>query len=297
MKKPLVSIIINCFNGEKFLSKTLQSVLNQKFKDFEVIFLDNCSTDKSAKIYKNIKDERFKYFKTKKKLRLYEARNFALKKIKGKYISFLDTDDWWDNEYLSSREKFFLSSKEYGFSFSNCYHYFENTKKFEIFYNGTLPSGFILDKLLKYYFVKLSSIVLKRELIKNFKFNISYNIIGDYDFILRVSKKFKGMGFQNKFVNIRFHKDNYTHNNRKMFYYEYKDWFKNQDFKNKIFFKNKYLLLKKLEYLRLIYLLTDKKSLRLLFDILKFSPLHLKLKLLFIYFLPRLVIRLKYKYF
>ena len=67
MKKPLVSIIINCFNGEKFLSKTLQSVLNQKFRDFEVIFLDNCSTDKSAKIYKNIKDERFKYFKTKRK--------------------------------------------------------------------------------------------------------------------------------------------------------------------------------------------------------------------------------------
>ena len=68
MKTKLVSIIINCFNGEKFLSKTLQSVLHQTYKNFEVIFVDNCSTDESAKIFKRIKDKRFKYFKTKKKL-------------------------------------------------------------------------------------------------------------------------------------------------------------------------------------------------------------------------------------
>ena len=71
---------------------------------------------------------------------------------------------------------------------------------------------------------------------------------------------------------------------------------KTRTLKIKYFLKNKSFLSQKLEYLRLIYLLTDKKSLRLLFDILKFAPLHLKLKLLFIYFLPRLVIRLKYKY-
>ena len=68
MKNKLVSIIINCFNGENFLSKTLESVLDQTYKNFEVIFVDNCSTDKSAEIYKKIKDKRFKYFKTKKKL-------------------------------------------------------------------------------------------------------------------------------------------------------------------------------------------------------------------------------------
>ena len=52
MKNKLVSIIINCFNGEKFLSKTLQSVLDQTYKNFEVIFVDNCSTDKSKAIFK-----------------------------------------------------------------------------------------------------------------------------------------------------------------------------------------------------------------------------------------------------
>tara|TARA_B100001057_G_scaffold367642_1_gene371023 strand:+ start:2753 stop:3646 length:894 start_codon:yes stop_codon:yes gene_type:complete len=296
MKTKLVSIIINCFNGEKFLSKTLQSVLDQTYKNFEVIFVDNCSTDESAKIFKKIKDKRFKYFKTKKKIKLYEARNFALKKIKGKFVSFLDADDWWDKNFLSSRNLFFLSSSEYGFSFSNCYHYYENKKKFEVFYKGKLPSGLILDNLLKYYFIKISSTIIKRNIIKNYKFNSYYNIIGDYDLIIRISKKFKGMGFQNKFVNIRIHKDNFTHNNRKMFYYEYKNWTKNQNFNNKIFIKNKFKLLQKLEYLRLIYLLLYKKNFKLINDIIRFPNINLKLKLLVIYFLPKLILKLKYKY-
>ncbi len=296
MKNKLVSIIINCFNGEKFLSKTLQSVLDQTYKNFEVIFVDNCSTDKSGEIFKKIKDKRFKYFKTKKKIKLYEARNFALKKVKGKFVSFLDSDDWWDKDFLSSRILFFSSSSEYGFSFSNCYHYYENKKKFEVFYKGKLPSGSILDNLLKYYFIKNSSIIIKSNLIKNFKFNPHYNIIGDYDLMIRISKKFKGMGFQNKFVNIRLHKDNFTHNNRKMFYYEYKDWIKNQNFNNKIFKRNKFKLLQKLEYLKLIHLLLYKKNLKLLKDIMRFPSINFKLKLLVIYFLPKLIFKLKYKY-
>ena len=61
--KNLVSIIVNCFNGEKYLSKALNSLLNQKYKNFEVIFIDNCSTDSSSKIFKSIKDKRFNYYK------------------------------------------------------------------------------------------------------------------------------------------------------------------------------------------------------------------------------------------
>ena len=94
MKRKLVSIIINCFNGEKYLQQTLNSILNQKYKKFEVIFIDNCSTDSSPKIYKKIKDKRFKYFKTPQKLKLYASRNFAIKRAKGDFVAFLDADDW-----------------------------------------------------------------------------------------------------------------------------------------------------------------------------------------------------------
>ena len=57
MKKNLVSIIVNCFNGENYLLKTLNSILIQKYQNFEVIFVDNCSTDSTSKIFKSIIDK------------------------------------------------------------------------------------------------------------------------------------------------------------------------------------------------------------------------------------------------
>ena len=54
MTKKLISIIINCFNGEKYLKKNLNSILKQKYQKYEVIFVDNCSTDSSSKIYKQV---------------------------------------------------------------------------------------------------------------------------------------------------------------------------------------------------------------------------------------------------
>ena len=59
MQKKLVSIIINCYNGEKYLFQTLKAILSQTYKEYEVIFIDNCSEDSSAKIFKKIKDVRF----------------------------------------------------------------------------------------------------------------------------------------------------------------------------------------------------------------------------------------------
>ena len=103
MKK--ISVIVNCFNGEKYLDKCLQSIINQKYKNFEIIFFDNCSTDNSINIVKNFKDNRIKLFSSQTKLNLYQARNEAIKNASGELIAFLDVDDWWDKNYLNSREK------------------------------------------------------------------------------------------------------------------------------------------------------------------------------------------------
>ncbi len=297
MKKNLVSIVVNCFNGEKFLSQTLDSILIQKYKNFEVIFVDNCSTDATSKIFKKVNDKRFKYFKTKKKINLYKARNYALKKCNGEFIAFLDADDWWDKNFLSSRKSFFKSSNAYGFSYSNCYHYYEKSKKLKIFSKNKIPTGFILDKLLKFYFVKLSTIIIKNKIIKSYKFNPKYNIIGDYESIIRISEKYKGMGYQNKLTYIRIHQDNYTHNNRKAFYKEFKHWVNNQDYKKTYFKKNKLKIFERLEYLRIIYLLLNKKTVSLIFSIIKYPLSYHKLKLIIIYCIPIFLIKLKIKYF
>ena len=85
---PLVSIIMNCYNGSSYLGKAIDSVYAQKFLDWEIIFWDNASTDESGTIAKSY-DERLKYFRTEKNTPLGEARNSALSKVSGKYIGFL----------------------------------------------------------------------------------------------------------------------------------------------------------------------------------------------------------------
>ena len=126
-KKPLVSVIINCFNGEKYLNEAVESVLDQNYKNWEIIFFDNNSTDNSCSILKEYKDKRIKYFKSKSKLTLYKARNLAIKKAKGKLISFLDVDDWWVKSKLNKQVKFFIKNKNVSVLYSNIYVY--NEKK------------------------------------------------------------------------------------------------------------------------------------------------------------------------
>ena len=73
---PKVSIIMNCHNGEKYLKKSISSVINQTYKNWELIFWDNKSTDRSEKIFKDFKDKRLRYFKSKNYL------NFIKQEIK-----------------------------------------------------------------------------------------------------------------------------------------------------------------------------------------------------------------------
>ena len=85
--QPLISIIMNCYNGERFLKSAIDSVFSQTYSNWEIIFWDNASTDSSAKIANSF-DERIKYFFNDKKTPLGEARVFAVKKASGKYLLF-----------------------------------------------------------------------------------------------------------------------------------------------------------------------------------------------------------------
>ena len=128
-KTALVSVIMNCHNGEKYLSKSLKSLLGQSYKNWELIFYDNISKDKSLSILNQYKDNRVKIFKTNKLINLYHARNLAITKTKGKYISFLDVDDFWDKNKLKYQIEFLERNKEYSFLYSNYYIRKESTKK------------------------------------------------------------------------------------------------------------------------------------------------------------------------
>jgi len=91
--EPLVSILMNCYNGEKFLREAIESVLAQTYNNWELIFWDNQSTDQSAEIFNSFGDKRLKYFYASKHTKLYEARNYAFEKAslvsRGVILNFL----------------------------------------------------------------------------------------------------------------------------------------------------------------------------------------------------------------
>ena len=87
-----VSIIMNCFNGEEFLVEAIDSVFNQTYTDWEIIFFDNASTDGSREIAKSY-GSKLKYFRINKTVPLGEARNKAITNASGKYLAFLDCDE------------------------------------------------------------------------------------------------------------------------------------------------------------------------------------------------------------
>ena len=95
-----VSVIVNCHNGQEYLDKCIDSILNQQYENLEIIFYDNFSNDRSKEIISTFEDKRIKYFYSNSKQSLYQSRNKALEHASGEIIAFLDVDDWWDKNKL-----------------------------------------------------------------------------------------------------------------------------------------------------------------------------------------------------
>ena len=128
--RPVVSIIMNCHNGEKFLNESISSVINQTYKNWELIFFDNFSKDKSREILNSFfHDKRIKYFRSQKFMSLYEARNSAIQKCKGKLIAFLDTDDIWLNDKLEKQILVYKTKKDCDLIYSNFFVFDEEKKR------------------------------------------------------------------------------------------------------------------------------------------------------------------------
>ena len=92
-KYPLISILINCYNSEKYIKECINSAISQTYENLEIIIWDNCSTDKTAQICNEFKDNRIKYYFSKTHKNLVNARISAWKKISGDYVAILDSDD------------------------------------------------------------------------------------------------------------------------------------------------------------------------------------------------------------
>lgn len=178
---------MNCYNGENYLVESLNSVINQTYKNWELIFYDNCSNDKSAIILKKYNDRRIKYFKSKKKLNLGLARKKALSKAKGDFVAFLDTDDIWKKNKLNKQLKFF-NDEEVGFSITNSV--FFNKFRSKNFYSSKKNfNKKVFYKLIENYFISFDTVMIRTTYLKKLNHMIDerFDIIHDMDLLIRLS--------------------------------------------------------------------------------------------------------------
>ncbi|OUV61470.1 MAG: hypothetical protein CBC88_00365 [Candidatus Pelagibacter sp. TMED128] len=243
-EKPKVSVIVNCHNGEKYLKECIKSIINQTYKNLEIIFYDNFSNDKSVLIVRKFKDKRIKIFRSKSFLSLYDARNKAINFSTGKYIAFLDTDDWWLKNKIKEQINFLKKNDEFKIICTNIFLYNDGNKKKKKWHLN-LPSGKITQKLLDNYSIGISSILIDKSIFKNNMFNRIYNIIGDYDLFIKLSISYKIASLNTPLTFYRIHDSNFSNKKLDIYYLELKSWLK----KNERMFKRNKLRVTKVKYL------------------------------------------------
>ena len=186
--EPLVNVVMNCYNCEQYLEEAIQSVLDQEYKSWEIIFWDNASTDSSSKIVKKYTDKRIKYFKGNKNVAVSQARNFALDKCNADFVAFLDCDDIWLSDKLSKQMPLFKNN-DVGLVFSNSI-FFKNNGYQRKNYNLFKPvSGDSFLSLLGRYHLDIETVIIRRDILikNNLYFHTNINYMCDAHLFIRVA--------------------------------------------------------------------------------------------------------------
>lgn len=114
----LVSIIMPSYNTAEYIGESIQSVIEQTYTNWELIIVDDCSTDRTDEVVKGVQDERLRYLKNEHNSGAAISRNKALREARGRWIAFLDSDDLWHPEKLEKQIRF-MEENGYSFSYTN----------------------------------------------------------------------------------------------------------------------------------------------------------------------------------
>ena len=184
-KKPKVTIIITCYNSEKYLKFSINSILRQKFKYWELIVVNDCSTDASLKILNTYKSKKIKIINLKKNVGPYKATELALRKSKGKYIAFLDSDDISHKDRIFSQFLELEKNKNINLVVTQ-YKIIDQNNKI-IGYSKTLSQSEFDRKLPCENLCCNSSAMFRKKVLKKIKFfNKKYFYSCDYNFYLKI---------------------------------------------------------------------------------------------------------------
>jgi glycosyltransferase involved in cell wall biosynthesis len=227
MSLPFFSVVIPLYNRERIISKTIESVLKQTFQDFELIVVDDCSTDNSSIIIKQYQsqDARIRYFKNDTNQERCFSRNKGVKESVGLYICFLDSDDEFLPKHLKIIYDQIISSEiKKALFFTNSYQTFN----FENLHERVCPKliGYNVFEYILTYTFNPARVAIKSEILNEFKFDELIPGIEDLDLWLRIASKYPIFQIEDRTIIYNLHNESYSiestyrfENELKMFHY------------------------------------------------------------------------------
>ncbi len=186
---PVVSIIIPTYNRANLIGESISSVLNQTFKDFEVIIVDDGSVDNTESVVKSFNDARIKYIKCEKNRGACVARNLGIKIAKGKYIAFQDSDDKWLPEKLEKQIKVLTACQENSIVYTGFWRIKDNKKIYIPLNRVKQKDGNVYKELLNGNFISTQTLLVKKKCLeKSGVFDENLPRFQDWDLVLRLAK-------------------------------------------------------------------------------------------------------------
>jgi len=199
MSNPLVSVIIPCYNAEKYVEKAVRSIMNQTYTNLEIIVTDDCSTDKTLEILKKLatEDSRVNVIQNIENFRIVKSLNNMIDIAQGKYIARMDADDISLPKRIEKQVQFMEENPEYGVCGTNTWHINENGKKIGRSYLSIDDYEIQRTKFIRCPFYH-PTICIRSEVLKSNLYDKKYDRVEDYELWLRILPLVKAKNLQDR---------------------------------------------------------------------------------------------------
>ena len=276
----MFSVIIPTWNRFLFLDRCLNSLKNQKFKNFEVVLIDNCSQDDTKNLIEKYKTLDINYRKFANNGILAKSRNLGIQLAKYDYIAFLDDDDWWTNDKLLINYNL-IKKSNFGFLYHNLYLINKNKIYWNALKGKKIHKPYLLNFLINGNPILNSSVVVLKSLLEDISLineNPELSANEDFNSWIRIFEKNPKVKYIPK--TLGYYQDHNVGMSKKNMYrcssvctYE---------FSRKFDIKNKKKIFSRLIYIKISYYLDIKKKIKIkyFFYCFKNLPSNMKLKLL-----------------
>ena len=217
VKNPKVSVVTVTYNREGFIREAMDSVFAQSFTDWELLVIDDASTDNTEKVVAeySAKDPRVKYFKNEKNLGIAKARNRGLELARGEYIAPLDSDDvWLDKNKLQKQVEFLDINQDYALLGGGIMHIDAASKHLKKVLYPVYDST-IRNIILQFNPFPQSTLLYRKMVaLECGGYSETYRICDDYDLWLKMGLKHKFTNIPQVLAGYRIHTTNITHTKR-----------------------------------------------------------------------------------